>query len=119
MYLDTDNYCNVESTKRINLMVLKTFNNGVPFPEEINEIIENAINSEAFIQFVKDFGHSPLNTIMFSFENPKESLQPVLKAFRKHNISILSIQETPFPRYPAFPYTKWYDITFMAYSTEN
>lgn len=100
-------------------MVLKTFNNGVPFPEEIKEIIADAISMEAFVQFPCDFGHSPLNTIMFAFEDSTQSINPVLKAFKKHNISILSVQETPLPRYPVFPYTKWYDITFMAYSTEN
>ena len=70
-------------------MVLKKFNNGVPFPEEIREM------------------------------NPKEPLDGVLKEFRKNGIQILSVQETPLKRFPLYPYTKWYDITFMAFSSEN
>jgi hypothetical protein len=100
-------------------MVKKTFKNGIPFPEEVREMIGMVINSEAFVQFPEDFGHSPLSTIMFAFENPKESLQPVLDEFRKNGFSILSIQETPLSRFPLYPFTKWYDITFMANSSEN
>jgi hypothetical protein len=100
-------------------MNVKTFQSGVPFPSEIREIISEAINSEAFVQFPCDFGHTPLNTIMFAFEDPETNVQPVLKMLRKNGISILSIQETPLKRFPLFPYTKWYDITFMAYSSEN
>lgn len=109
----------MKNSKLHKKMVLKKFNNGVPFPEEIREMLGMAINSEAFVHFPEDFGHSPLNTIMFAFENPKEPLDAVLNEFRKNGIQILSIHETPLDRFPVFPYTKWYDITFMAFSSEN
>ena len=100
-------------------MAVKTFQSGVPTPAEIREIISSIINEEAFVQFPCEFGFMPLNTMMFAFENPETTIKPMIRKFRKNGIAILSIEETPLNKYPVFPYTKWYNITFMAYSSEN
>ena len=100
-------------------MNVKTYQSGVPYPSEIREIISEIINEEAFVQFPCDFGFTPLNTMMFAFENPETTIKPLIRKLRKNGIAILSIEETPLERFPVYPYTKWYDITFMAFSCEN
>jgi hypothetical protein len=100
-------------------MPVKKYYSGVPTPAEIREIISEIINEEAFVQFPCDFGHTPLNTMMFAFENPQTTIKPLIRKLRKNGIPILSVEESPLDKYPVYPFTKWYNITFMAYSHEN
>ena len=93
--------------------------NGIPTENHLRNLISDFVVMDARMVFDEDFGFNCLNFVTFAYEHPDEPIEPLISHLRKNGISILAYEETESDYYFDSTYSKWIDICFFAFSTEN